>query len=86
MDDFAFDAKTGLRLGALVNGYVVAVSVALGMIPLVADKFFIQLPDLAAKFFSNGILLGTFSAVLLNVVMNAREGATSSSQQLHAAH
>ena len=75
---FGMVAATGIRILGHVdfvhnkkNGYVVAVSVALGMIPLVADKFFAQLPDLAAKFFSNGILLGTFSAVLLNVVMNA---------------
>ncbi|MFM9433193.1 uric acid transporter [Janthinobacterium sp. CG_23.3] len=52
------------------NLYVVAVSVALGMIPLVAEHFFAQLPELAAKFLHNGILLGSFSAVLLNLLFN----------------
>jgi NCS2 family nucleobase:cation symporter-2 len=50
------------------------------MIPLVADRFFMRLPDLLAKFCQNGILLGTFTAVLLNVLFNA----TSQEQSLHA--
>ena len=90
---FGMVAATGIRILGHVdfvhnkkNGYVVAISLALGMIPLVADKFFAQLPDLAAKFFSNGILLGTFAAVLLNLVLNARESATAAEAQLHAAH
>ena len=58
-------------LEVLLDGWV-AVSVALGMIPLVADRFFAQLPELAAKFCQNGILLGTLCAVLLNLLFNVR--------------
>jgi NCS2 family nucleobase:cation symporter-2 len=90
---FGMVAATGIRILGRVdfvhnkrNGYVVAISLALGMIPLVADKFFAQLPDLAAKFFSNGILLGTFAAVVLNLVLNARDGMAASPTPLSQAH
>jgi len=81
---FGMVAATGVRIlghvdfvGNKKNSYVVAVSLALGMIPLVADRFFSKMPDLAAKFFSNGILLGTLSAVLLNLMFNFGEGETA---------
>lgn len=80
---FGMVAATGVRIlghvdfvGNRKNAYIVAISLALGMIPLVAERFFAQLPDLLAKFCQNGILLGTFSAVLLNVLFNARESAS----------
>ncbi|MFC3108687.1 nucleobase:cation symporter-2 family protein [Undibacterium arcticum] len=64
--DFANNSK---------NLYIVAVSLGLGMIPLVADRFFTQLPELVAKFFQNGILLGGFAAVALNLLFNYRSTA-----------
>ena len=77
---FGMVAATGVRILSHVdfvtnrkNAYIVAISLALGMIPLVADRFFAQLPELVAKFCQNGILLGTFSAVLLNVLFHAHE-------------
>jgi uric acid transporter len=79
---FGMVAATGVRILGHVefvknrkNAYVVAVSIALGMIPLVADRFFMQLPAPAAKFFQNGILLGTLTAVVLNLLFNAGEPA-----------
>ncbi len=77
---FGMVAATAIRIFSHVdfvnnhkNAYVVAVSLGLGMIPLVADRFFAQLPPLLAKFFNNGILLGTLTAVLLNLALNYRE-------------
>lgn len=77
---FGMVAATGIRILSHVdfvnnrkNAYIVAISLALGMIPLVADRFFAQLPELLAKFCQNGILLGTFTAVLLNVLFHAHE-------------
>lgn len=77
---FGMVAATGVRILGHVdfvhnrkNAYVVAVSLALGMIPLVADRFFAQLPELMARFFQNGILLGTLTAVLLNLAFSIRE-------------
>ncbi|MCA3192361.1 MULTISPECIES: nucleobase:cation symporter-2 family protein [unclassified Cupriavidus] len=85
---FGMVAATGVRILGHVdfvenkkNAYIVAVSLALGMIPLVADKFFAQLPDLVARFCQNGILLGTLCAVLLNLLFNVR-GAEAAPQML----
>ena len=85
---FGMVAATGVRILSHVdfvenrkNAYIVAISLAMGMIPLVADRFFMRLPDLLAKFCQNGILLGTFTAVLLNVLFNAK---ASQEPSLHA--
>jgi len=88
---FGMVAATGVRILGHVdfvdnrkNAYVVALSLGLGMIPLVADRFFAQLPDLLAKFCQNGILLGTLSAVLLNLLLNGRgEAAPVPAPQRH---
>ncbi|MES2257690.1 MAG: nucleobase:cation symporter-2 family protein [Pseudomonadota bacterium] len=75
---FGMVAASGIKILARAdfhgngkNLYVVAVSVALGMIPLMAGTFFAKLPPLLARFMENGILLGTFSAVLLNLLFNS---------------
>jgi NCS2 family nucleobase:cation symporter-2 len=82
---FGMVAATGIRIlghvdfvGNKKNAYIVAISLALGMIPLVADRFFAQLPELLARFCQNGILLGTLTAVLLNLLFNTRESASPS--------
>ena len=49
----------------------------MGMIPLVADRFFSQLPELLAKFCQNGILLGTLTAVLLNLMFGGHQQAAA---------
>lgn len=74
---FGMVAATGVKILGTVdfstdrkNLYIVAVSLGLGMIPLVADRFFLQLPELMARFFQNGILLGTLCAVLLNALFH----------------
>jgi uric acid transporter len=89
---FGMVAATGVRILSHVdfvtnrkNAYVVAMSLALGMIPLVADRFFAQLPEMLAKFCQNGILLGTLTAVLLNVLFNSREAEGSVSVRMREA-
>jgi NCS2 family nucleobase:cation symporter-2 len=52
------------------NLYIVAVSVALAMIPVVADQFFSQLPAFVGRLFSSSVLVGTLAAVLLNLLFN----------------
>ena len=76
---FGMVAATGVKILAKVdfaadrrNLYIVAVGLGAGMIPLVADRFFLQLPPLAMRFFQNGILLGTLTAVLLNLLFSLR--------------
>lgn len=85
---FGMVAAAGIRIlshvdfvGNCRNAYVVALSLGLGMIPLLADRFFSQLPDLLAKFCQNGILLGTLSAVLLNLMLNGRDRAAEAEPQ-----
>ena len=46
---------------------VIALSV---MMPVVADKIFAQLPQVVDRFLSSSVLIGTLSAVLLNLLFN----------------
>lgn len=50
------------------NLFIVAVSV--GMVPVVAPKFFSQLPHALEPILQSGILLASMSAVVLNIVFN----------------
>jgi NCS2 family nucleobase:cation symporter-2 len=52
------------------NQYIVAVSISIGMIPVVAPNFFVQLPSILAPLLKSGILLASFSAVFLNILFN----------------
>ncbi len=52
------------------NLYIVAVSVAVAMIPVVADQFFSKLPHQLNTLFQSSVLIGTLSAVLLNLLFN----------------
>ena len=73
---FGMVAATGVRIlgkvdfGQRGNLLVVAVSVSLGMIPLVAPKFFQHLPLALAPLLNSGILLTAVAAVLLNLYFN----------------
>jgi len=82
---FGMVASTGVKILATVDFvsnrgslYVVAVSLAFGMIPIVSTQFFAQLPDLVGRFFNNGILIGTVCAVLLNALFKWRNQQTAS--------
>jgi uric acid transporter len=52
------------------NLFIVAVSIGMGMVPVVAPKFFSQLPHALEPILHSGILLASVSAVVLNVVFN----------------
>jgi uric acid transporter len=56
------------------NLFIVAVSIGMGMVPVVAPKFFSQLPHALEPILHSGILLASVSAVLLNVVFNGVKG------------
>jgi NCS2 family nucleobase:cation symporter-2 len=76
---FGMVAATGIRILARVdyasrhNLLIIAVSVAVGMIPLVAPTFFAQLPKWMGPLMASGITLATVSAVLLNALFNGAE-------------
>ena len=73
---FGMVAATGIRILARVdyasrhNLLIMAVSIAVGMIPVVAPTFFAQLPKWTAPLMGSGITLATLSAVLLNALFN----------------
>ncbi|HZI82936.1 MAG TPA: solute carrier family 23 protein, partial [Casimicrobiaceae bacterium] len=73
---FGMVAATGIRILARVdhrsrhNLIVFAVSIAIGMIPMVAPTFFAQAPRWAGALANSGITLAAVSAVLLNALLN----------------
>jgi xanthine permease len=74
---FGMVSATGVKILAQVdfvhnrrNLYIVAVSVGLAMVPVVADGIFDQLPEAVSRFFHSGVLVGTFAAALLNLLFN----------------
>jgi xanthine permease len=77
---FGMVAATGVQtlgqsdLGDKRNLYVVAISLAVGLIPVANAHFFEKLPAAAATFLHNGVVLGVVTAVALNLILN-RSGA-----------
>ena len=59
------------------NLYVVALSLGVGLIPMVDAKFYDNLPPAAASFLHNGVVLGVVTAVLLNLVLNRSQTPAS---------
>jgi len=73
---FGMVAATGIRILAHVdygrrhNLLIIAISIAVGMIPLVAPTFFAQVPRSLGPIVNSGITLAAISAVLLNALFN----------------
>ncbi len=85
---FGMVASTGIRILSGVNFtsnranlYIVAISIGFGMIPLVADKFFVQMPKVLGPLLGSGILLASIVAVILNLFFNKLKGATSATEE-----
>lgn len=87
---FGIVAATGIRMLARVdyrrrdNLLVIAISIAVGMIPLVAPTFFAHAPRWLAPIVNSGITLAAISAVLLNTLFNgspAKASATGSATE-----
>ena len=79
---FGMVAATGIRILGGVdfqanrsNLYIVAISIGFGMIPLVADKFFVQMPKFLGPLLGSGILLASIVAVVLNLFFNRLQAA-----------
>lgn len=92
---FGMVSATGVKILSKVdfaanrrNLYIVAVSVGLAMVPVVADNIFAQLPSALSKFLHSGVLVGTFAAALLNILFNgvpAKEAEDNEAQNGAAA-
>lgn len=88
---FGMVAATGVRILAAVgyagsrnNLYVVAISIGIGMIPLVAPTFFSKLPEALGPLLHSGILLTALAAVLLNLYFNGLTSQSAAEQQARA--
>lgn len=84
---FGMVAATGIKILGSVdfkhnrdNLFIVAVSVSIGLIPVMAKTFFDYMPKVLGPLLHSGILLGSVAAVLLNVFLN---GPTPSDQKVH---
>lgn len=74
---FGMIAVAGIRMlrnvdfdSAPLNGFVVAISVGVGMIPVLAPKFFDHFPKELSPLLQSGIVLGAITAILLNIFFN----------------
>ena len=95
---FGMVAATGIRILTAVdfqgnrnNLFVVAVSVTIGMIPLVAPNFKQWMPHSIHPLIDSGILLASISAVLLNGFFNqgvstSRQATVTAARAADAAH
>ncbi len=79
---FGMVAATGIRIlgrvdfaGNRNNLFIVAISIGLGMIPLVAPDFKMWLPHVIHPLIDSGIILTAIGAVLLNVFFNGAKGS-----------
>jgi uric acid transporter len=77
---FGMVAATGIKILSHVDFkarprslYVIAISLGVGMIPLVAERFFQAMPKFLGPLLHSGILLAAFAAVVLNVFLNGVE-------------
>jgi len=80
---FGMVAATGIRILSTVdyrgnrnNLYIVALSIGLGLVPLVAPNWMNQLPHALHPLLESGILLTAIAAVVLNVFFNGAQGDT----------
>ena len=81
---FGMVAATGIRILAGVdfkhnrfNALIVAISIGIGMIPLIAPNFKQWMPHNLHPLIESGILLASLSAVLLNLYFNGAKGDTA---------
>ncbi|CEJ11595.1 Uric acid transporter UacT [bacterium YEK0313] len=88
---FGMVAATGVRILTAVdfrtdrnNLYIVAVSVGLGMIPLVAPNFFRNMPHSLHPLLESGILLAAIAAVVLNMYFNGFKSAAEAEAEVRS--
>ena len=81
---FGMVAATGVRIlgrvdfaGNRHNLYIVAISIGMGLVPLVAPRWTQQMPHALHPLLESGILLAALSAVLLNLFFNGGRGAST---------
>ncbi|MDE1183161.1 nucleobase:cation symporter-2 family protein [Paraburkholderia sp.] len=67
------------------NLFIIAVSIGLGLVPVVSPHFFAKLPPVLSPLLHSGILLASVSAVVLNLIFNGVKGERAARQEIHRA-
>lgn len=83
---FGMVAATGIRILSAVdfrtnrnNLFIVAVSIGIGMVPLIAPRYLQWMPHGIHPLIESGILLASMAAVLLNLFFNGGKGDVAAS-------
>ena len=89
---FRMVTATGIRVLAGVNLeknpknlLIIAISISVGLIPLVAKYFFSQMPHFVEPLLHSGILLTSVTAVALNFYFNGMRAGRHTFEPVHAA-
>lgn len=75
---FGMVAVSGIRTLGEVNyrnnnnGMVVALTLGLGLMPVLVPQLFAQLPEMAKMFLHSGITVGTCVAIVANLILNGK--------------
>ncbi|MFP3186692.1 MAG: solute carrier family 23 protein, partial [Paraburkholderia sp.] len=67
------------------NLFIVAVSIGLGLVPVVSPHFFAKLPPALSPLLHSGILLASVSSVVLNLVFNGIKGERAATCEIRRA-
>ena len=67
------------------NLFIVAVSIGLGLVPVVSPHFFAKLPPALSPLLHSGILLASVAAVLLNLIFNGVKSEKKAQREIHRA-
>jgi uric acid transporter len=85
---FGMVLATGIRILARINYttnrynlYIVAISLGVGMTPMLSHNFFSQFPAMLQPLLHSGIMLATFSAVTLNLFFNGYHPQTGLAEE-----
>src|SRR2546427_4720219 len=88
---FGMVASTGIRILSNVdfqtnrnNAMIVAVSIGVGMIPLVAPNFRQWMPHAIHPLIESGILLASITAVALNIFFNGASRSEEHTSELQS--
>src|SRR6202012_4748709 len=67
------------------NLFIVAVSIGLGLVPVVSPHFFSKPPPALSPLLHSGILLASVSAVVLNLIFNGVKGERAAKRDIKRA-
>lgn len=89
---FGMVSATGIKILSTVdyqsqrhNVLIIAVSISLGMVPIISPTFFHIMPQVLRPIFTDPIMMTSITAVVLNAYFNRTSGAAASHDAMRAA-